>query len=64
LASVAYALLLGRITRIETQADKDRDATWHAIDEIRNRLAEVVTKDDLRHTENRIVSAMRPGHAD
>lgn len=67
--AAAYALLLTRITKIEDRHDKEAVALWGEMGNIRrdlNQLAStVVTKDDLRHTENRIAALIKAGgHAD
>jgi hypothetical protein len=69
LTGLAYTSVISRIQRNEELREQDMAAVWKAIDEQRadtkKMLAEMVTKDDLRRAEDRLIAALRPaGHAD
>jgi hypothetical protein len=69
LTGLAYTSVISRIQRNEELREQDMAAVWKAIDEQRadtkKMLAEMVTKEDLRRAEDRLIAALRPaGHAD
>lgn len=69
LSGLAYASVISRIQRNEELREQDMTAVWKAIDEQRadtkKLLSEMVTKEDLRRAEDRLIAALRPaGHAD
>ena len=67
LSSVAYASVVDRIKRNESQREADMDAVWKAIHEQREDtkkiLAGMVTRDDLAHSTDHLIRVLRPGVA-
>lgn len=65
LSGVAYASVMERIKRNESQCEKDMEAVWNAIDEQREDtkkiLAGMVTRDDLARSTDQIIRVLRPG---
>ena len=64
LVGIAYRGVLSRLDAADKRHDADTQSLWSAVEkqreDIKDLLKVVVTKDDLRRSEDRIVQAVRP----
>ncbi len=65
LSGIAYRSVVSRIEAAEKRNEQENQQLWGAVEKQREDIKEllkvVVTKDDLRRSEDRIVQAVRPG---